>query len=124
MRDVLIWVLTLAFGFAISLSIFQHINKKNSIEEGNYSRYFKNLDEDIIIVSVDWCKYCDELKVLLKENRVKFYNFDPSKELNNSNIFHELNSDVFPIIVTNNIKIKGYSKQLIQDLPEFQNATN
>ena len=123
MRDVFSWLITLAVSVVIGFMIITNYNRHENIIEGDYSKYFTHIEEDIIVLSVSWCQYCKELKELLKDNNVKYYDFDPTLQSNKASIYQELNLDVFPVIVTKDKKINGYAKHFIQGLEEFENAS-
>ncbi|MGB4811193.1 MAG: glutaredoxin family protein [Methylophilaceae bacterium] len=67
----------------------------------------------VILYATSWCAYCKKTRTLLKENQVKYTEFDIEKSAAGLKQYEQLNGKGVPVIDVRGLVVHGYDKNEI-----------
>lgn len=71
---------------------------------------------EVILYATSWCGYCAQTRKFLSENDIKYVEYDIEKSYEGKSQYDALGVSGVPILLVNNILVKGYNPREIMRL--------
>ncbi|MGC9152097.1 MAG: glutaredoxin family protein, partial [Microbacter sp.] len=95
-------------------------NKKNNLDSTNSQTQTVNQAHKVIIYSTSSCVWCNKLKQYLKQQKVKYKDYDVSLNLARRNEMVNLSGQMgVPVVVIDGQTIVGFDKKQIDKLLNY-----
>ncbi len=89
---------------------------KPAYTSGDYSSYFPDKSVSVVMYGTAWWKYCTSTREFLKQQKVRFVEYDVEKSAPAKAQFDQLNGESFPLLLIGDRKITGFAPS------EFESA--
>ena len=83
----------------------------------NYSSptpdYGMAYDSDVTLYATSWCGYCEKARKLLRENHIKYFEYDIEKSAEGREQYNNLRGNGVPILLIKGRVVDGYNPEKI-----------
>ncbi|NQZ08965.1 MAG: hypothetical protein HRT35_17560 [Algicola sp.] len=94
------------------------------VEFGEYSRFFEQSGQPIVVFSSSTCPYCAKLRTLLNQQQVNYHEYVLDKSNDGHDLYKQLDSDSVPVLLAGLRRINGYSEtDIIEAIGELANTS-
>ena len=109
-KELLIYSLLIVIGVSAGYGLVFGYNKLNEpkvVLVGDYSEYFENIDEKVVMYGTDWCPVCKRTRDFFAEEGISYKEFNPEKSRSAFEMYNQLDANGYPVIVIGNKRIFG-----------------
>lgn len=104
--------LALAACIISSLLVAHQVNillqPQNTIEYGNYGSVGITKQKPVVILTVKWCRVCQNLKDFLGKNNIDYIEYDVEGSSRGSSLFTQYDAKSYPVVFTKNALFRGF----------------
>mgnify|MGYP003914641183 FL=1 len=114
-KDSAVFLTFFAVFFVIMNIALNFYNEKQSVVYGDYLSSFTKSDNNLIIYTAVTCVVCRNLKSYLSEQKISFEEREITQNEEFMAEFSAINANVTPILLTKEMMILGFNKQIVDE---------
>ncbi len=115
LKSLSLYALVLALGLGCG---YVAVNLKGWLKspytEGNYAAHFPDPSIQVVVYGTSTCKFCAMTRDYLKQEKIRFADFDVENDPKAREKFIALGSQTVPVILIGDRRISGFNKPVIE----------
>lgn len=84
-----------------------------TVRHGDYSRFFVNRDESLVLFTAAWCPVCRHTRNFLDQHGIAYTDMDIEADAGHAALYETLGVDVIPVIMTREKMLPGFDEDTI-----------
>lgn len=99
---------------ALLIIAFIVFNKRESVVSIDCTPEIMANKPDVIMLGAWWCPYCYQAKKYFQRNNIHYCEYDMESTITGKRLYEENGGGAIPILLINNYRLQGFSKQQIE----------